>query len=190
MFQFIKTFKIMSSPQTSTDSSQPDFHVQGHQLQEPESAQLIPNLLSGDTLSEESLKARHRLLFASNLMVLPTEDFENTLEQSEWLDIAAKLSVSQRSSLAQGIEGEGFLLYPTLTAGQATEKSKTCPGQVKLENWFNQFELIPVGLKLRPEAMCLIMGFPWFWVETIADSNWKNPISIVLGDYQGGWEPE
>ena len=137
-----------------------DFLAREHPQPEPEPDLTILNQPSGEKPCAVSVSDDPDLSLWNSLKDLSNEDFEQSLEDSEWQGIVATLrsSYQQRNSELCTKETE-FLSCPTLTSGSKTEKSRAA-GTTKCERWFKQQGLIPPGYQLSAPAMAVLMGLP------------------------------
>lgn len=132
----------------------------GPQTPEPEPDSIILNPPSGEKPCAAFVSDNPDLSLWNSLKGLSNEDFEQSLEDSEWLGIVATLRsfYQQRNSELCTKETE-FLSCPTLTSGSKTEKSRAA-GTTKCERWFKENGLIPPGYQLSAPAMAVLMGLP------------------------------
>nr|WP_255611418.1 hypothetical protein [Synechocystis sp. PCC 7339] len=108
----------------------------------------------------------------SNPWELSIEALEQSLGDSEWLVIKAKLKLSRRRSLERGTAGKDCLLFPTPTACLGTYRQA---GSNKLEQWLRHNGLIANGSQLSATAYALIQGYPSNWFQPLAPSPVLSP---------------
>ena len=100
---------------------------------------------------------------------LSIQDFEQCLEDSEWLAIRSTIYKSYRlRNSERGIKGNEFLSFPTPNASDS--KNSRAAGQTRLETAFKRFGLKPNGYCLSAQAMSLIQGFPKDWTMCLSMS--------------------
>jgi hypothetical protein len=167
-FQFTPTSETISQNQENSIYYQLDFPVPAQVMQEAEQDYLTQSQHFG----EKDLDALSRLnpvsVLSNSLKELSDEDFELFLADSLWQDTITRLKQSRQQSLGRVIKDEGFLLFPTLTSGQTSSKTRPA-GQTKCEKWFKDKGLIPNGSQLGTKAIALTMGFPANWFVGLSE---------------------
>jgi hypothetical protein len=175
-FQFTPTSETTTQSQENSICYQLDFLAQAQATQEVEQDSSIQNQHFGEKDLDVLSRLNPASVLSNNLKELSDEDFELFLADSLWQDIQQKLKQSRQQSLGRVIKDEGFLLFPTLTSGQTSSKTRPA-GQTKCEKWFKDNGLIPSGSQLGTSAIALTMGFPFNWFEGLK-SQYSNKTTI------------
>jgi hypothetical protein len=139
---------------------------------EPKPASTIPNQPSFGKSYALLPSVIPHLSLLSNPWELSIEDLEQSLADSEWLVIKAKLKLSRRRSLERGTAGKDCLSFPTPTACLGTYRQA---GSNKLEQWLRHNGLIANGSQLSAMAYALIQGYPSHWFQALAPSPVLSP---------------
>jgi hypothetical protein len=139
---------------------------------EPKPASTIPNQPSFGKSYASLPSVIPHLSLLSNPWELSIEALEQSLGDSEWLVIKAKLKLSRRRSLERGTAGKDCLSFPTPTACLGTYRQA---GSNKLEQWLRHNGLIANGSQLSAMAYALIQGYPSHWFQPLAPSPVLSP---------------
>lgn len=166
-----------------------DFPVQALRTQEAEQDYLTQSQHFGEKDLDALLKLNPNSVLSNNLKELSDEDFELFLADSLWQDTITKLKQSRQQSLGRVIKDEGFLLFPTLTSGASTQRSRPA-GQTKCEKWFKDNGLIPNGSQLGTKAIALTMGFPSNWFMDLTKQYSKSVTIPSQVKHQAELEPD
>jgi hypothetical protein len=140
--------------------------------QELKSASTIPNQPSFGKCYASLPNVIPNLSLLSNPWELSIEALEQSLADSEWSVIKAKLRLSRRRSWERGTAGKDCLLFPTPTACLGTYRQA---GSNKLEQWLRSNGLIPNGSQLSAMAYALIQGYPSHWFQALAPNPALSP---------------
>jgi hypothetical protein len=153
-------------PQSGVESFMGDSHASARQTQANERVSNIQSQISGLKCSESLSNADLNSSLSKILKDLSIEDYEQCLEDSEWLAIVGTIRSSyQQRSLERRSKETGYSLLPTPTT-YAKGSGKCRPaGATKLEQSLRQF--ISKGDKLHPAVPGWMMGFPPGWVEEV-----------------------
>jgi len=164
--QSTQTSETTTVPRDNLIYLQSVSHVQAQVSQEEGKVLTTKLPPSGLRLLDSSVKESQASLLLKTLKGLSLKDYEQCLEDSEWLAIRGTIQKSYRQShLAHPIEGKEFLSLPTLNASSAA-KSRAA-GQVRCELWFRQNGLLRDSQCLSPQIMALLLGFPQDWTECL-----------------------
>jgi|GEM_PF-1031204 len=129
----------------------------------------IQSLLSGLNISELSAKGDPDSSSSRTLPQLSIADYEQYLEDSEWLAISGMIRKSYKQlSLEVPKNGKDFLSLPTLTTNKGVKSRSS--GQSKCEKWFRDKGLLQDTQCLSPQMMAVLFGFPMEWTKCLWES--------------------
>jgi hypothetical protein len=137
----------------------------------------------GLNFSESSMKDSPSL---SSLKTPPQSlitDYEQYLEDCEWLDIVGTIHKSYKLlSLEAPKREKDCSSLPTLTTGQGSERNA---GQTRLEKALKDKGFRPDTQVLSAEGMSVLFGFPPNWAKSICSSPKESPTETTLDGYSG-----
>lgn len=168
MSQSLETSEKLSHQQEST-YLQEDFPVQEPQTLEPNQDSCIQSLLSGLNISELSTKDDPDSLSLRTPPQLSITDYEQYLEESEWLDIVGTIRKSYKQLSSEVPKNaKDCLSLPTLTTNKGVTSRSS--GQSKCEKWFRDKGLLQDTQCLSPQMMAALFGFPTEWTKCLWDA--------------------
>lgn len=133
-------------------------------------ASIIPNPVYGSKRYDASASVSPGLSLWKTLKGLSFEDFEQSLEDSEWQAINLTLRNSYRVWQWELHNAEpDCLLLPTITACDGTANSRPA-GLIKSERWLRKNGVIPNSHYLSAPAMAAFSGFPLRWTACLSES--------------------
>lgn len=162
-------------------STQEVSHVLEPQTLETSKDSITQNLPCGLNFSESSMKDSPNL---SSLKIPPQSlitDYEQYLEDCEWLDIVGTIHKSYKLlSLEAPKREKDCLSLPTLTTGQGSGRNA---GQTRLEKALKDKGFRADTQVLSVEGMSVLFGFPANWAKSICSNPKESPIDAMLDDY-------
>lgn len=166
--QSLEISEISPHPQESI-CLQGDFHAQEPQTLVQGKGLNIQNPRSGLNISELSTKDNPDLLSLKTPHQLSITDYEQYLEDSEWLDIVGMIRKSYKLLSSEVPKnGKDFLSLPTLTTNKGVKSRSS--GQSKCEKWFRDKGLLQDTQCLSPQMMAVLFGFPMDWTKCLWDA--------------------
>jgi len=158
-------------------------HVLEPQTLETNKGSTIQNQPCGLNFSESSMKGSPNL---SSLKIPPQSlitDYEQYLEDSEWLDIVGTIHKSYKLlSLEAPKREKDCLSLPTLTTGQGSGRNA---GQTRLEKALKDKGFRANTQALSVEGMSVLFGFPANWAKSICSNPKELQTGTTLDDYSG-----
>lgn len=161
----IPTSETINQTQEKSISTQEGFPVLELPTLETNRDSITQNPPCGLNTSESSMKDDLNSLSLKTPHQLSITDYEQSLEDSEWLDIVGTIHKSYKLlSLEAPKKEKGCLSLPTLTTGLGSGRNA---GQTRLEKALKDkgFRLDTQALSI--EGMCLLFGFPPNWAKSL-----------------------
>lgn len=130
---------------------------------------LTANILnSGLNICDVSMKDSPDLSSLKTPVQLSIADYEQFLEDSEWLDIVGTIRKSCKVLCSEvPKKGSDCLSLPTLTSNLGTIRPA---GQNRSEKWFRDKGFLQSTQVLSAEMMALLFGFPSDWTQCLQDA--------------------
>jgi hypothetical protein len=130
---------------------------------------LTANILNfGLNICDVSMKDSPDLSSSKTPAQLSIADYEQFLEDSEWLDIVGTIRKSCKVLCSEvPKKGNDCLSLPTLTSNLGTIRPA---GQNRSEKWFRDNGFLQSTQVLSAEMMALLFGFPSDWTACLQDA--------------------
>lgn len=182
MSQSIPTSEVTAHAKESI-STQEVSHVQEPQTLETSKDLITQSQPCGLNFSESSMKDSPNLLSLKTPPQLSPTDYEQYLEDCEWLDIVGTIHKSYKLlSLEAPKKEQGCLSLDTLTTGQGSGRNA---GQTKLEKVLKDKGFRADTQALSAEGMSVLFGFPPNWAKSICSNPKELPTETMLDGYSG-----
>jgi hypothetical protein len=143
------------------------FPAPAHQELEKRQDSSMLNQASGSKPCAASLSVDQVLFWWKTLSELSIEGYEQSLPDSEWLDLKQRLKLSARRSAVRLTRDKEYLSLPTPTTLPSSNGKGGRAGQHKLELTLKSQGRLSVTQKLNPELCLWMMAFPTTWLECI-----------------------
>lgn len=174
----IPTSETISQQQEKSIFTQEDSHVQEPQTLATNKDSLTQNLHYGLNTSESSIKGDLNSLSLKTQRQLSITDYEQYLEDSEWLDIVGTIRKSYKPLSSEAPKKEkGCLSLPTLTTGLGSGRNA---GQTRLEKALKDKGFRLDTQVLSAEGMSVLFGFPPNWAKSICSNPKESPTETTL----------
>jgi hypothetical protein len=132
---------------------------------------------------DASMKDDPDLLSLRTPPQLSVTDYEQYLEDCEWLDIVGTIHKSYKLlSLEAPKREKDCLSLPTLTTGQGSRRNA---GQTRLEKALKDKGFRQDTQALSAEGMSVLFGFPPNWAKSICSNPKESPTGTTLDGYSG-----
>ena len=145
-------------------------HAQELVIAESEQDLTTKNLDCGLNTSESLTRDDPDSLSSKTQQALSIQDYEQYLEDYEWLDIVGKIRKSCKLIGSEVPKKDPeFLSLPTLTSNKGTERSRAA-GQSRCEKWLKDNGFLQNTQVLSSQMMCVLFGFPKDWTACLSDA--------------------